>query len=664
MQSLHPLTADDFKVKTKEVVNKLEIFIECCAFDLCDFYGKDYMLEARYSKGQKEFSYQPVAATFEAVIDNTDGLFHPKNKKSPFNDYLKVGRRMIFSTGFKKDGVEHLWQWFDGVVAKVQPDTKNRVIIITGFDYTQYLSDVELKSPNNYWGTFVIKSAVKDKAEYSMPEDCNGPYIAYLDGSQIYNEKHWVYDRDSNKFILLPAYVPTENGTNNLKIYYYTDQVPENVVADILVTAGLYPNRESALANMDYVETGKIIKRVGFESGSKALGAIKKICEYADYQFLFKYENTPVFKPIVEVDKVRWENRIFTFDINLIDDQEYEENTDEIKNHIIIKGEKYSTHDQIYEILSGSTLLDSVIEERHVGEVVADLPYETQGLISLNRDIIVPFYIPSTMLSINYVYLNFYFPGLQQGDYPDNVDEIYLPHYYAPCKTYEVMNGNVAGAQGWVPHRISGNGIDAGNYFWYRWFFKFDISPYMGLNLNFCKLKWVLGNVAKAGSGPNTEIPLQLHGLADYGMLTRDDWGMATDQDFGNVNQHNDPLEAEYEKDIKSWAQSKFDAGWKALCFRMKGATEHTDVNNANQYYTGNHQLHLKVEEDTNAPVSIYGDNGAGFGASLGSYNTDQEEMDLTDQFSGAGKKRLKFTCAKTRRIDILIRVGLTLNKE
>ena len=263
MQSLYPLSSTEFNDKAKQPVSQLEIFIECCPFDLCNFYGKNYMIEAHYSAGQQRTSYKPVAAQITAVIDNTDGLFHPKNTESPFNSYIKVGRKMIFSTGFKIDGLDYLWQWFEGVISNVRINTEERQIVITGLDYMEYLTEVELKSPDNYWGTSVTKSTVALQSVYSMPDACNGAYIAYLDGSPIYDEKQWVYDRDNNEFVFLPDYIPGD-GVDNLIIYYYTDQVPENVIADLLVTAGLYPDQAAALANMEYEATGKTIERVRF----------------------------------------------------------------------------------------------------------------------------------------------------------------------------------------------------------------------------------------------------------------------------------------------------------------------------------------------------------------------------------------------------------------
>jgi len=353
MQSLYPLVTADFTAKTKQPVSKIEIFVECSAYDLCDFYGKNYLIEAHYSSGERQLSYSPVAAEFTAVIDNTEGLFHPKNTDSPFYSYLKVGRKMIFHTGFKKDGIDYLWQWFEGIISDVQIDTTSHQIIIKGFDYTQYLTEVKLKSPDNYWGSHLDTVTVADQAGYDMPVGCNGAYIAYLDGVQIYAGDYWIYDEGSNKFFFLPSKIPVADDIP-LVIYYYTTQVPENVIADLLVAADLYPTQAAALANMDYTATGADddIARVRFNTGVSVFYAIQKICERVDYEFYFKYDGTPLFKPIATVGASQ-----FTFGKELISEFNYIENIDEVRNHIVIEGEEYSIYDELYRILDGTEIM-------------------------------------------------------------------------------------------------------------------------------------------------------------------------------------------------------------------------------------------------------------------------------------------------------------------
>ena len=238
MQSIYPLVNADFTAKDQKPVNKIEIFVECCAYDLCDFYGKNYLIEAHYSSGQRELSYRPMAAEFTAIIDASDGLLHPKNVDSPVSSYLRVGRKIIFHTGLRKDGIDYLWQWFEGIISEIIVDNHTNQITIKGFDYTQRLVETKLKSPNNYWGDVKETVTVQDQADYSLAAlGCKGAYIAYLDGDPIYSKDTWVYDEGGEKLWFLPSKIPDSNGVS-LDIYYYTAQVPENVIADILVTAG------------------------------------------------------------------------------------------------------------------------------------------------------------------------------------------------------------------------------------------------------------------------------------------------------------------------------------------------------------------------------------------------------------------------------------------
>lgn len=291
----------------------------------------------------------------------------------------------------------------------------------------------------------------------------------------------------------------------------------------------------------------------------------------------------------------------------------------------------------------------------------------SQGLVSLNRDHIVPFYIPSSMASIRHLYLNLYFPGLEDADYPDNSSLVRVPRHYSTSKTLRATNGSTPDNEFDEPKRKAGNSVGGGNYYWHRFFFKFDISPYQGFKLLTAELQWLLETRWSYGSGPNSQVSMILDAVGAFGggngILENGDWGLSSIQSFGVVQQYTDTIQTDYYKNIRSWLQDKLDAGTKDVYFRMKGETEPADASNGICYYTAGHQLYIQLAEDTEAAVSVYADNGQGFGSSIGSYSSDQEDIDLTSHFSGAGKKRLKFTCTRIRRIDVLLRLGVTLNK-
>jgi len=196
-----------------------------------------------------------------------------------------------------------------------------------------------------------------------------GPYYVTLDSGagavpcwQGEGDEDWKYDVDAEAGPDPPAHpakivyfninktVPTGGvapvPANNLIIYYFTQQVPEDVIADILVMAkvpnpatGLpYVNQAAALVAMDFVATGagELIDKVWFSAGSTLLNAIKKICERCDYRFYFKHDGTPVFRP-----KPAPGAAIFTFtNPKHITSTSTYQDRNEIKNRVTIKGLK------------------------------------------------------------------------------------------------------------------------------------------------------------------------------------------------------------------------------------------------------------------------------------------------------------------------------------
>ncbi len=75
------------------------------------------------------------------------------------------------------------------------------------------------------------------------------------------------------------------------------------------------------------------------------------------------------------------------------------------------------------------------------------------------------------------------------------------------------------------------------------------------------------------------------------------------------------------------------------------------------------HNLQQGIYEETNSPtINVYRDNGAGYGASLGAYTTDQLELDLTAQFSLTGWKGIKFTTNALCRIVAVISIKIDLS--
>jgi hypothetical protein len=182
-------------------------------------------------------------------------------------------------------------------------------------------------------------TAIVYTRNYAMPGACTGIYYATLDGSPIYygeDRNGWFYDAVHNEFQFHPNRA-VEAGTNNLVVYYHTAQIPEHVVADILVSVGLYDNRVAALAAMTYTYTGLIVNRVWFDAGTSALQAIQMICERCNYRFYFKYDGTPVFIPEPAIKAAGAEDA--TFEAHMVASPRVYEDSGELSNVIEVLGD-------------------------------------------------------------------------------------------------------------------------------------------------------------------------------------------------------------------------------------------------------------------------------------------------------------------------------------
>ncbi len=172
---------------------------------------------------------------------------------------------------------------------------------------------------------------------YILPDLCNGPYFVTIDGDPIWQGfdegSGWHYDENGRLFWIDDA-IPLNDGTNNIRVYFYTDQIIENVVADLMAFVGLYANRAAALADMDYTPTGVTIPRVFFNTGSAAIDAITLACERVNYRFYFEYDGKPNFNPLPAATAVDF---AFTEPGHIRDLSEQQERK-LIRNRIVIEG--------------------------------------------------------------------------------------------------------------------------------------------------------------------------------------------------------------------------------------------------------------------------------------------------------------------------------------
>ena len=291
------------------------------------------------------------------------------------------------------------------------------------------------------------------------------------------------------------------------------------------------------------------------------------------------------------------------------------------------------------------------------GRLLTEIAYGFQEVVSPGRDVIFSFYIPEKTAKIQFLKINLYFPGFQQGDYPLNSNILYLSPIDRACLEYQsgaFLDINMRDME-------IGNSANGAYYWWARLFTRFNISPLRGFNLNLCELRWALADKSTVGSGAHTQIPLHLDAINDYGALDKNDWAAAAQVDYGNVNVYTDVVGNAYSKDVKTRVQALIDAAENYAAFRFKATTENTDVDNANSYNTNEPLLYCEIEEDTTAKVGLYANDGKGFGDMLTSFAANQEEIELQKYFSGVGKKQIKLTASRSRRIEVLVRMAIKL---
>ncbi len=362
MQSIAPLSISDFMEKVTEPLLKIELYPPDTTppFTAYNKYGSKKYGEGIYGgawisitdlsgiggKILKELSLSfkgssvdstPIAATWDLEIFDKDALFHLANPDSGFTDIFNVGQKFRLYIGIKVSGTDYYWLQSVGIMTEPRGEGSVRSVSASGYDYTQLLIDTKLRSPDNYFGSTSTFDTVEGQYEYDMPLDCKGSYIAFWDGTQIYEGNDWIYDSDENQFVFNPNKTIVDE-IDNLVVNYYTQQIPENVVAKLLVSAGRYPNLATALDKMEFTATGKTIDRVWFNTGNSALHAITLICQLVNYRFRFKYDGTPIFKP-KPVAKAKGSE-----DLSLTSNQhanyDFYQNDKELFNRITIEGEE------------------------------------------------------------------------------------------------------------------------------------------------------------------------------------------------------------------------------------------------------------------------------------------------------------------------------------
>ena len=343
MQNLQGLTTLNFDEKSHVVVGKIEVdrtgwnnFEELPDVESCGINSNlinEVML----------FS----ATSFTITCLNTDDQFSWLDTGATYYNWVRQGRKIRIYLGINYGGTNYYWKWLTGRidVPRFTQESGQEICTLTGRCFMRMLIENRLKQV--YWGAQKFFSTHDSEDEYSMPESCTGVHRAFLDSKDPYNGSNlkeislnsgWTYDWTTNIFLLLRSIIPYYNGANNLVVYYYKQQVPEEVIADILVESGVLreDGRVAWLANTDYVTpTEALIDRTWYDKGTTCLEALRLVAEVVQYRFYFDEDGNPIFKPppvassavkLISVDTITINNR--------------DELVDDIKNHIIVKGEE------------------------------------------------------------------------------------------------------------------------------------------------------------------------------------------------------------------------------------------------------------------------------------------------------------------------------------
>lgn len=366
MQSIAPLSIDDFKTKANVVIAKVEIDIDGNGDyrELPDV--TNFSINTNIENKVSRF----CAYSFSLSCLNTDNRFSPLRSDSNYFNWVKQGRRIKIYAGIEEvipkcqfdiskfdESVfdadvtqEHYFQHILGRIDNysLRRKGKDNICSINGRDLMRVLLDYKLYATEAYWGTIQIESTVDGQTNYNMNTDCKGIYLVYLDSidpyngehlSEIYRQTEWGYIEEDNEFVFLAGAIPSFTGENNLKIYYFRTENVEEMVADILLEAGILADageRTTWLAS-DYVTpTAYSLNRAWVKIGTSALEAIRLVAEVVQYRFYFDFAGNPVFKP---KGSYTWGIEVDTFEDSSMVTENIEENIDEVYNHIIVIGE-------------------------------------------------------------------------------------------------------------------------------------------------------------------------------------------------------------------------------------------------------------------------------------------------------------------------------------
>ena len=362
MQGLQGLVTTDFDIKSHVVVSKIEI-------DTTGWNNFQELPDVKSCSINSNLIDEVMllsAASFTITCLNTGDKFSWHDTGATHYNWLRQGRKIKLYIGIRISDTNYYWKWITGRidVPKFTQEGGQEICTITGSCLMRMLIENRMKQV--YWGAQKFFNTYDSKDEYPMPSSCKGVHRAFLDSKDPYDGTNlkeitlnsgWTYDWTTNIFLLLRSIIPYYNGTNNLVIYYFESQIPEQVIADILVESGFLREYERAawIANSDYVTpTGETIDRVWFNKGTTCLEAARLVAEAVQYRFYPDHDGNPIFKPppvgsaavkLITVDNITINNR--------------RELVDEVKNHIIVTGEERKKLVKIPTVTTQSPVVDA-----------------------------------------------------------------------------------------------------------------------------------------------------------------------------------------------------------------------------------------------------------------------------------------------------------------
>jgi len=232
VQSITPITTDDFKAKSNIVIAKVEIDSDGAGTYIVLPDIKDISITTNIQNVVSRF----CSYSFFITCLNTDDRYSPFNGSSPYYRKLKRGRKLKVYMGIKKSGIEYFWQWQLWIIDNIKESEKagESICTITGRNLMGLLLDYKLYYPNTFWGNTIYLNTKDGKYTYQLPNtptmgnwDIRGAY--QIGTKSVHSEDGLPYSLwfslDGTKMYIL--------GVNTDTIYQYTLSTGWDVVTAI-----------------------------------------------------------------------------------------------------------------------------------------------------------------------------------------------------------------------------------------------------------------------------------------------------------------------------------------------------------------------------------------------------------------------------------------------